>query len=89
VPIYDYKCPDCGFERIDVWAKIEDTRLPCSCDGWLVRQIGATRSNPDWQPYIDENMCKSGEVGGTVVKSRQHRKELMKRYGLVDKWSGC
>jgi putative FmdB family regulatory protein len=88
MPIYDYKCPACGIEKMDVWAKIDETVLPCFCGSAMVRQIGATRSNPDWQPYFDENLAPMHGTG-TVVKSRQHRKELMKRYHLYDKWSGC
>jgi hypothetical protein len=88
MPIYDYTCPDCKTEQVDVWAEINETVLPCICGSGMVRQIGATRSNPDWQPYFDEHLAPMHGTG-TVVKSRQHRKELMKRLGVVDKWSGC
>jgi putative FmdB family regulatory protein len=86
MPIYDYECSGCGL-HVDVWAGIDDVDLPCSCGGRKRRVMSATRSNPDWQPYVDDNLCRMGEVGGTLVKSRQHRKELMKRMGLVDQWS--
>lgn len=88
MPLYDYKCPECGTTITDAWAKIDETTLPCGCGHTLIRQIGATRSNPDWQPYYDENLGPL-HGNGSVVKSRQHRKELMRQYGIVDKWSGC
>ena len=86
MPIYDFLCEQCGTTLIDQWAKIEEDRLPCGCGHTLVRQIGATRSNPDWQPYYDEHLCVMGQQQGTVVKSRQHRTEVMRRLGVVDKW---
>jgi putative FmdB family regulatory protein len=83
MPIYDYECPKCG-PKTDVWAKIDEQLILCDCGAMASRVLSATRGNCDMQPYYDENLA-----GGMWVQSRQHRKEQMKRAGLVDKWSGC
>jgi len=87
MPIYDMECERCG-PVLNVWARIDEEVMPCACGGTMRRVISATRSNPDWQPYYDEHLCRMGTNEGTVVMSRQHRKELMRRLGVVDKWSG-
>lgn len=90
MPIYDFHCQHCGKTLGDVWAKIDEQTRQCGCGAVMERMIGATRSNPDWQPYQDEHLVPQHHHGPpTVVKSRQHRKELMHRLGLVDQWSGC
>jgi putative FmdB family regulatory protein len=88
MPLYDMHCDKCGPVE-NVWAGINEEVMACGCGGVMHRVISATRSNPDWQPYEDENLVPQFHPGGpVVVKSRQHRKELMKRLGLVDGWSG-
>ena len=88
MPIYDYNCPSCGVQE-DIWAGVDQEEVPCpKCGIHMDRLLSATRSNPDWEPYYDENLCKLGSAEGHYVKSRQHRKELMKAHGLVDRWSG-
>jgi putative FmdB family regulatory protein len=83
MPIYDYKCSQCGI-KTDIWAGIDEQVISCDCGLMAYRVLSPTRGNCDMEPHFDENL---GE--GIWVKSRQHRKEEMKRLGLVDKWSGC
>jgi putative FmdB family regulatory protein len=83
MPIYDYECTRCGIKS-DIWAGINEQVIKCDCGRMARRVLSPTRVNCDMEPHFDDNL---GE--GTWVKSRQHRKEEMKRLGLVDKWSGC
>lgn len=89
MPLYDMDCQTCG-PVTDVWARMDEEEMTCpTCGGIMRRVLSATRSNPDWEPYLDEHLVPSHHNGPpTVVKSRQHRKELMKQLGLVDPWSG-
>lgn len=79
MPIYDYKCSDCGLIE-NVWAKIDEQELPCKCGLTMTRVISATRTNPDLQPYLDPNLGHEP----VWVESRQHRKRLMKERGLAE-----
>jgi putative FmdB family regulatory protein len=82
MPLYDYLCPNCG-EQTDVWARVDEDPKLCGCGLWMKRLISATRSNPDWMPYFDDNL---GQYG-TWVESRQHRKRIMGELGLVDNYT--
>jgi len=88
MPLYDMHCDKCG-PVTDVWARIDEEIMPCKCGGTMRRVISATRSNPDWEPYLDEHLVPQHHSGPpTLVRSRQHRKELMRQLGVVDPWSG-
>ena len=80
MPIYDYECPNCG-KVMDVWAHIDDQEKLHFCGNWMKRLISLANINPDFQPYLDENLGQDP----VYVKSRQHRKQLMSERGLVDK----
>jgi putative FmdB family regulatory protein len=79
MPLYDYKCSNCGMVE-NVWAKINEQEKLCACGLWMKRVISATRSTPDLQPYLDPNMGHEP----VYVESRQHRKRLMKERGLAE-----
>jgi putative FmdB family regulatory protein len=80
MPIYDYRCPQCG-EVENVWAKMDDELLPHSCGAMMQRLISPTRCNPDYEPWVDENL--GGQQGEKIlVKSRRHHKQLLKERGL-------
>jgi len=81
MPIYDYECPNCGIQR-DIWAKIDEEEKLCGCMLWMKRIISATRGNVGLKPYWDENLGPEP----VYVTSSQHRKELMRERGLVDKY---
>lgn len=78
MPIYDAECPKCGV--IEVWGKINEVSV-CKCGRNMTRLISPTRINPDIQPYVDMDM----EYTPTLVKSRQHRDQLLKEKGLYAK----
>lgn len=82
MPIYDFECR-CG-KVSEHYAKIDEKELPCEC-GKMMKRLITTRYNvhPDFEPYLDEHI-------GTEpvwVKSKQHRKQLMKEYGVRDYYS--
>jgi putative FmdB family regulatory protein len=83
LPLYDYECRNCG-PIIDVWAKIDEVELVCACGGTLLRLISPTRIQCDLQPYFDENLGDRGNPQGQWVKSRQHKRQLLKEQGLAE-----
>lgn len=85
MPLYDYKCENCGIIE-DIWAGIEEDRLNCPyCQGFMTRLISVVRIICDIEPYFDENLADAKKSpNGQWVKSRQHRKKLMKEQGLVE-----
>ena len=81
MPIYDYECTMCGLVE-DVWARINEERMiHGDCGNTMKRVLSPTRVNPDYKPWVDENLC--GQMGeNVVVKSRRHQKQLLKERGL-------
>lgn len=60
LPLYDYRCNDCGVERKDVWAKMDERLLNCeSCStGVMERQwnLGAAHGD-EIDIYIQHGLC--------------------------------
>lgn len=82
MPLYDFRCRECGFEFED-FAKIAD-RLSVRCPGCdsLCDIIPASRLRADehiFKPYIDENI--SLDMKPVLIKSKAHLKELCKANG--------
>lgn len=44
--------------------------------------FGSIRIIPDFEPYYDEHISKSGEP--VLVESKQHRKKLMQENGVTE-----
>ena len=86
-PMYEYECAaeDCGHRETSFrHMAFRNAPATCSrCGGPMPRTIERPNVNPDYQPYLDENLVPSGHTGPPqVVKSRSHRRELMRRLGL-------
>jgi putative FmdB family regulatory protein len=81
MPIYDYECTTHGkFE--DIWAKMDEQKSCTTCGKKMKRLFtGQVRVIPDITPYLDENISTTP----ILVKSRQHRKQLMKEHGLFER----
>tara|TARA_R100000789_G_C2907268_1_gene122215 strand:+ start:283 stop:537 length:255 start_codon:yes stop_codon:yes gene_type:complete len=82
MPNYDHKCPKCK-EIVELYLHVSELSLPVNCSHCGVemkRLIGATNIQEDYEPYIDENMGHEP----VYVKSRQHRRELMKQHKVVE-----
>ena len=81
MPLYDYSCTKCG-KVSDIIASVVDTELPCpKCEGIMTRLFSfRVNIQPDLEPYVDEHMGHEP----VYVKSKQHRRELMKERKLVE-----
>lgn len=80
--IYDYQCAVCGLIP-DVIAHIADEQIVCPTCGAFARRLFSPPSAIicDIDPYVDENLGQ----GGMYITSRQHKREVLKRSGLVQK----
>jgi len=80
VPNYDYKCQKC--ETVTELYTGFDDQPDCAVCGQPLKRLITGRKTVigDMEPYFDENISQSGEW----VRSRAHRRELMKRNGLVE-----
>jgi putative FmdB family regulatory protein len=85
MPLYDYKCQNCGVIE-DIWAGIEENNLFCPlCEGIMTRLISAPHIICDLKPYFDENLADPKKTPqGVWVTSRQDRKRKMKELGLME-----
>lgn len=86
-PVYAYQCPECKKE-MDAFRKIDFRHdcPDCECGAKTEKIIARANINPDiFDGYLDHNLHPMHEPGeGTWVKSRQHRKDLMKEFGLTE-----
>lgn len=86
MPLYTYSCETCGRET-DAFRSVEDRARPVVCEcGHEAAKVPFARgaAHSDLEPYVDEHLCAPGGAGGWV-RSKQHRKDLMRQYGLRDK----
>lgn len=81
MPIYEYECPICK-DFQEMYFSIEGCpdEIKCRyCTSMQKKIISRPQAiKPDWEPYYDE-------VLDTMITGRQHRRELMKAQGLIDK----
>lgn len=83
MPEYEYECQKCGFitELFMMPSELDKQKAFCGqCQGEMKRNIVLSNIQEDYKPYFDENINDQGEF----VKSRKHRKELMKLNNLVE-----
>lgn len=81
MPIYDYKCQECGRVH-EHYAKIDQAVMPCDeCAGIAKRMITARYSViPDLQPYWDPHIGKEP----VYITSKKHREQVMRREGVAE-----
>jgi len=73
--IYTVKCKNCG-RRFEAWAKVADRHnIYCECGGRTEIIITPPHIIPDLEPEWDDGL-------GYYVKSRQHKRELLKKHNL-------
>jgi hypothetical protein len=70
----------CGKEE-EFCMRMTEYKRPLCCEEEMQR-IFTHSVVPDLQPYLDENIGTTPEY----VKSKQHRKELMKKHGVYEKF---
>ena len=85
MPLYDAECRNCG-PIYDIWARINETEPDCpKCGGKMKRLISPTHIQCDIDPYFDENLADAKtSPNGQWVKSRQHKKQLLKDQDLAE-----
>ena len=77
MPLYSYEC-QCGGTKDEFRRLSERNVLPtCECGKTMQRVIGGYSVIPDMAPYYDDNL-------ETYVKSRQHRKQVMREKGVYE-----
>ena len=75
--IYVYEC-DCGKVKEEFRRMADRNNLPaCECGKTMQRVIGGHSVVADMAPYYDDNL-------ETYIKSRQHRKEVMRQKGVYE-----
>lgn len=87
MPVYEYEC-SCA-ARVTAYRKIavRDICPHCEvCGGDTRRVVSRANINPDiFDGYLDPNLQSMHSNGqGTYIKSRQHRKEVMRQLGVVE-----
>ena len=76
--LYSYQCSGCGAIREEFRSvAARNDPLTCSCGQPMAKMLGGHRVIGDMKPYYDENLQ-------AYVKSRQHRKQLMKEQGVSE-----
>lgn len=81
MPLYTYECVDCGALK-DEFRKLEDRNNGPECDLCKIamkKLIGGHSVVSDLEPYFDDNL----ECG---IKSKQHRKQVMREKGVYEKY---
>ena len=82
MPIYDYKCVNCGIIK-DVFAKMDDHHLQCEkCgDEWMERLMPGTHGinmGVGAYGYYDDNLQK-------YIGTNKERRSEMQRQGVTEK----
>lgn len=88
MPTYEYECGKCGtlFEEVRFIDARADVECPeCGAVPPDVWQVFVTPRNtyPDLEPYYDRGMGR-GDGKGVHIRGRSHRREEMRRRGLVE-----
>lgn len=78
MPMYTYRCPDCGAVA-DQYSPVadRDKNIP-ACHGPMARQLCPAMVS------IQADMHARSPIDGTPLTSRRQRSEYMKRNGLQD-----
>jgi len=75
--LYEYEC-SCGKRTEEFRSVAERNNAPFCCGKPMQKVLGGHRVVPDMEPYFDENLQ-------SYVKSKQHRKQLMREQGVSEK----
>ncbi len=84
--LYDVKCDKCGgIQEIVRTVAERDKDLPRCCGEDMHRIISRQNVHPDFEPYLDDNIASTQDNYQPVwVKSKKHRRQLMKEHGVVE-----
>ena len=82
MPIYEYQCGKCKAVKNEFRA-IDDRNNCPECCNQSMKKIISSNVRPDIEPYVDIHML--GPDRPVYVKSRQHKKQLMKEHNVREK----
>jgi putative FmdB family regulatory protein len=80
VPLYDYDCPNCGYEELDFVCHVDDKVLCDKCGRKMNRRFPFTHGinmGVGAYGYYDENL-------ETYVATNKQRREEMKKQGVIE-----
>lgn len=81
MPVYEYVCKTCG-KKAEKFNRVADHKNgPICCDVVMRQILSVPFIHGDFQPYVDHNLTEKP----IVVKSKQHRKALMKEHNVTEK----
>jgi putative FmdB family regulatory protein len=81
VPVYDYKCTNCGKVE-EYFAGYEERIQTCKCGSQMIRLIASTFGISIGVPaggYFDENL-------GTYIHSNRHKRQVMQEQGVSERY---
>jgi putative FmdB family regulatory protein len=76
MPLYEYECA-CGKHADEFRSVADRNNAPLCCGKPMQKVIGGHRVIGDVAPYYDDNL-------ETYVKSKQHRREVMREQGVSE-----
>lgn len=80
MPLYDYHCATCDRRAEEFRSVSNRNDAPtCKCGQLMRKVLSVSKPIGDVEPYYDDNL----EAG---VKSKQHRRELMRERGVYEKF---
>jgi putative FmdB family regulatory protein len=80
MPLYEYECSGCQTHKDEFRTVAQRNNAPtCECGTTMHKIIAGYRVVGDLEPYYDENL-------ESVVKSKQHRREVMREQGVSEKF---
>lgn len=87
MPYYDLKCRKCGAVHQDVFSRIAHVGdVVCHlCHGATDVLISRIFTHCDIEEYLDENLASAEDGKPVHVKSKKHKRKLLKERGLFEK----
>ena len=87
MPYYDLKCQKCAVTHENVFARIGDVEsMVCHlCGGDTRVLLSPFAAHCDIEEYLDENLASADDGKPVHVKSKKHKRELLKERGLFEK----
>jgi putative FmdB family regulatory protein len=80
MPLFEYECSDCHAHKDEFRTVAERNNPPaCECGAMMKKIISGYRVVGDLEPYYDDNL-------EAFVKSKQHRREVMREKGVSEKF---
>ena len=78
MPMYDYKCQECGLEFEHFTCIIDRHKVQCKCGGRAELQI-STKARDWFRPFSTDDF--NGRP--IMVESKKHLKQLCKEHGVT------